>query len=193
MQFIKYTSLSIAVIAVLSACSTTPPQIAALDEARTIVPQLESSARTGVAATNVSNARKSLDTANRLVDSGGKITDIEFEAQKAVLSAKIAQEKILTAQAQEEMEKGTAQRQVVLLESREREIERNAQNANRCAANGRCLQQARQFSRRRACRFEGEADRARTRAHPGRCALRYRQDRRSRAAPTRRSIGWQQR
>ena len=129
MQFFKYTSLSIAVIAVLSACSTPPPQIAVLDEARTIVPRLESSARTGVAATNVSNARKSLDAANRLVDSGGKIPDIEFEAQSAVLSAKIAQEKILTVQAQEEMEKGTAQRQVVLLQSREREIVRNAQNA----------------------------------------------------------------
>jgi outer membrane protein OmpA-like peptidoglycan-associated protein len=129
MQFIKYTSLSVAVIAVLSACSTTPPQIALLDEARTVVPQLESSARTGVAATNVSNARKSLDAANRLVDSGGTIPDIEFEAQKAVLSAKIAQEKILTAQAQEEMAKGTEQQQVVLLESREREIGRSAQIA----------------------------------------------------------------
>jgi len=78
----------------------------------------------------VRTARKSLDAANRLVDSGGTIPDIEFEAQKAVLSAKIAQEKILTAQAQEDVAKGTAQRQVVLLESREREIERSAQNAN---------------------------------------------------------------
>jgi len=35
----------------------------------------------------------------------------------------------VTAQAQEEVEKGNAQRQVVLLESREKEIQRNSQNA----------------------------------------------------------------
>jgi outer membrane protein OmpA-like peptidoglycan-associated protein len=129
MHFIKHTSVSVAVIAVLSACSTTPRQSHSLEEARTIVPQVESSARAGVAATDVSNARKSLDAANRLGTSGGKITDIEFEAQKAVLSAKIAQEKILTAQAQEEIQKGAAQQQAVVLESRDREVKRSAQNA----------------------------------------------------------------
>jgi outer membrane protein OmpA-like peptidoglycan-associated protein len=129
MHFIKYTSVSVAVIAVLSACATTPPKSHSLEEARTVVPQVESSARAGVAATDVSNARKSLDAANRLGASKGKIPDIEFEAQKAVLSAKIAQEKILTAQAQEEAQKGAAQQQAVVLESREREIARSAQNA----------------------------------------------------------------
>lgn len=129
MRLIKHTGLSIAVIAVLSACNTAPPKIPSLETARTLVPELENSGRAGVAATNVSNARKSLDTANRLVDSGGKLADVEFEAQNAVLSAQIAQEKILTAQAQEEMAKGTSQRQAVMLESRQREIDRNAQNA----------------------------------------------------------------
>jgi OmpA-OmpF porin, OOP family len=129
MNFLKQSSIAIAVIAVLSACASTPPRNETLDMARAIVPQVENSPRAGIAATNVSNARKSLDTANRLVDSGGKLVDINFEAQSAVINAQIAQEKILTAQAQEEIEKGTAQRQAVLLESRDREVERNVQSA----------------------------------------------------------------
>ena len=130
MKFIKRTGVSIAVIALLSACTATPERNENLEKARTIVPEVESSARAGLAATDISNARKSLDSANRLADSGGKLNDIEYEAQNAVTSAQIAQEKILTAQAQESIEKGTAQRQAVLLESREREVQRNAQNAS---------------------------------------------------------------
>jgi OmpA-OmpF porin, OOP family len=129
MQFMKSTILSIAVIAVLSACNTPPARNETLEMARTIVPQVETSGRAGVAATNVSNARKSLDTANKLADSHGKLADINYEAQNAVMSAQIAQEKILTAQAQEEIAKGTSQRQAVLLETREREAQRSAQSA----------------------------------------------------------------
>mgnify|MGYP006183383143 CR=1 FL=1 len=54
---------------------------------------------------------------------------MEFEATNAALSAQIANEKILTAEANEAIAKGTAQRQAVLLESREREVTRSAQNA----------------------------------------------------------------
>lgn len=129
MQFMKRTTLSIAVIAVLSACTTTPPRNEALETARSIVPQVETSNRAGIAASNIANARKSLDNANRLVDSDGKLVDINFEAQSAVLHAQIAQEKIRTAEAQEEIEKGNAQRQAVLLESRDREVQRNVQSA----------------------------------------------------------------
>lgn len=130
MQLIKQTSVSIAVIALLSACNTTPDRNETLEAARTIVPQVETSNRAGLAATDISNARKSLDSANRLADARGKVGDIEYEAQNAVTSAQIAQEKILTAQAQEAIQKGTAQRQAVLLESREREVVRSAQSAS---------------------------------------------------------------
>lgn len=129
MQLMKQTSLGIAVIAVLAGCNATPPRSETLETARTLVPQMETSSRAGVAATNVANARKALDAANRLTASGGKPADVEFEAQNALLSAQIAQQKILTVQAQEEIEKGAAQRMTVLLESREIEIRRNAQNA----------------------------------------------------------------
>jgi len=118
-----------AVTSLLAACSSTPDRIEELETARAIVPQVEASPRAGIAATNVSEARKSLDRANKLVDSGGRVGDIEFEAMVASRNAQIANEKILTAQAQEEIEKGTAERQAVLIEAREAEARRRQQQA----------------------------------------------------------------
>jgi outer membrane protein OmpA-like peptidoglycan-associated protein len=119
-----------AVTSLLAACSSTPDRIEELETARAVVPQVEASPRAGIAATNVAEARKSLDRANKLVDSGGKVGDIEFEAMVASRNAQIANEKILTAQAQEEVEKGTQERQAVLIEAREAESRRRAQQAN---------------------------------------------------------------
>jgi len=118
-----------AVTSLLAACSTTPDRIEELETARAIVPQVEASPRAGIAASYVSEARKSLDRANRLVDSGGRVGDIEFEAMVASRNAQIANEKILAAQAQEEIEKGTAERQAVLIEAREEESRRRQQQA----------------------------------------------------------------
>ena len=86
-----------------------------------MVPEVEKSPRAGVAAVDISNARKSLDAANHLAEAKGERSDIEYEANNAVTSAQIANEKILTAQANEEIANGTAQRQAVLLQARERE------------------------------------------------------------------------
>lgn len=118
-----------AVTSLLAACSSTPDRIEELETARAIVPQVEASPRAGIAASYVSEARKSLDRANKLVDSGGRVGDIEFEAMVASRNAQIANEKILTAQAQEELEKGTAERQAVLIEAREAESRRRQQQA----------------------------------------------------------------
>jgi outer membrane protein OmpA-like peptidoglycan-associated protein len=118
-----------AVTSLLAACSSTPDRIEQLEVARAIVPQVESSPRAGIAATNISEARKSLDRANRLAEDGGRVGDIEFEAMVAARNAEIANEKILTAQAQEEIEQGTADRQAVLIEAREAEARRRAQQA----------------------------------------------------------------
>jgi OmpA-OmpF porin, OOP family len=133
--------LTAAIVASLSACSSTPERIESLENARAIVPQVEASPRAGVAASNVSAARKSLDTANRLVDSGGKVHDIEFESSIATLNAQIANEKILTAQANEEIQKGTAERQAVLIQSRENETERRAQEAREATLRAQTLEQ----------------------------------------------------
>jgi OmpA-OmpF porin, OOP family len=130
MKFSKQIVLSVAIAAILSACNSAPPRNEALEAARTVVPEVEKSARAGVAAVDISNARKSLDAANRLAESKGKQADIEYEASNAVTSAQIANEKILTAQANEQIANGMAQRQAVLLQARERETQRSATQAS---------------------------------------------------------------
>lgn len=121
--------VSLAVAAVLSACSAAPPRIESLETARTMIPEVEKSPRAGVAAADIANARSSLDAANRLAAAKGKRSDVEFEAENAVLSAQIANEKILTAQANDEIADASAQRQAVLLQARERESQRSAEQA----------------------------------------------------------------
>ena len=121
--------VSLAVAAVLSACSAAPPRNEALETARVMIPEVEQSPRAGVAAMDIANARSSLDAANRLEAAKAKRPDVDFEAENAVLSAQIANEKILTAQANEQIASGTAQRQTVLLQARERDAQRNAELA----------------------------------------------------------------
>jgi OmpA-OmpF porin, OOP family len=130
MKLSNQVVLSVAIAAILSACSAAPPRNESLETARTLVPQVEQSSRAGVAAMDIANARKSLEAANRLAESKGKRTDIEYEANNAVTSAQIANEKILTAQANEEIAGGTAQRQAVLIQARERESQRSADQAS---------------------------------------------------------------
>jgi len=123
----KRNHLSIAAAsaaALLAACSSTPESIPELDTAKAIVPQVESSPRAGVAATNISEARKALDRANELAAKGKDAEDIKFEASVAAANAQIAATKIDTAQAREEIEKGTLERQQVQLEARTREADR---------------------------------------------------------------------
>lgn len=141
--------LMAAVAGLLAACSSTPERIEELELARAVVPQVEASPRAGVAASNVSEARKSLDRANRLVDSGGKIGDIQFEAQVASRNAQIANEKILAAQAREEIEQGEADRQAVLVQAREAEARRSGQQAQ-------AAQQQAQVAEQRASTLEQE-------------------------------------
>jgi outer membrane protein OmpA-like peptidoglycan-associated protein len=125
--------LGAAVAALCAACASTPKTSAELDTARAMVPQVEASPRAGVAATQIAEARKSLDRANRMAESGGKPDDINFEATLASRNAQIANEKILTAQAKEEISKGEAQRQAVLLQARERENQMRTQQAQMSA------------------------------------------------------------
>ncbi|MDY6944656.1 MAG: OmpA family protein [Pseudomonadota bacterium] len=141
--------LTAAIASLMAACSSTPKTIEDLEIARAVVPQVESSPRAGVAASNVAEARKSLDRANRLADNGGKLGDIEFEAQVAARNAQIANEKILEAQAKEEIAKGESDRQAVLVEAREAEARRRGQQAQ-------AAQQQAQLAEQRATALEQE-------------------------------------
>ena len=98
------------------------------------MPQVEASPRAGVAVTNITDARKALDRANALAEKNGKLADIQYEATVANRNAEIANEKILTAQAKDDVEKGTVQRQAVLTEARQLEADRNAQQARAASA-----------------------------------------------------------
>lgn len=118
-----------AMAAILAGCATAPEQIEELQTARAVVPQVEASPRAGVAATYIADARKALDRANRLAERGGDLEDIQHEARLATLNAEIANERILAAQAREAIDRGTQERQAVLIEAREREAQRRAQQA----------------------------------------------------------------
>ena len=133
--------LAAATAACVAACSSTPETIEELETARAVVPQVEASPRAGVAATNISEARKALDQANRLAEKGGKVADIQYEATVAARNAQIANEKILSAMARDEIEKGTAERQAVLTEARTREADRNAQSARSAEERAKALEQ----------------------------------------------------
>lgn len=126
--------LAAAAAASIAGCASTPDTIDELETARAVVPQVEASPRAGVAVTNITDARKALDRANALADKHGKVTDIQYEATVASRNAQIANEKILTAQARDEVDKGTAERQAVLVEARELEAQRNAQQARNASA-----------------------------------------------------------
>jgi outer membrane protein OmpA-like peptidoglycan-associated protein len=121
--------LAAAASACIAACASTPKSTEELETARAVVPQVEASPRAGVAATNIAEARKALDRANQLAEKGGKDDEIKYEAIVAARNAQIANEKILTAMARDEIDKGTAERQAVLTEARTREADRNAQQA----------------------------------------------------------------
>lgn len=130
MKRIHSLALAMSVTAALSACGSTPVKnLPELVEARDMVAQLEASPRAGVAPANIAAARQSVQRAGALAERGGKADDIRFEAGIAKLNAQIANQKILTAQAREEIEKGTAVRQQVLLEARDREAQLAQQRA----------------------------------------------------------------
>jgi hypothetical protein len=129
MNKIRNLILAGAAAVVMAGCASTPDTIEELQTARAVVPQVEASPRAGIAATYISEARKALDRANRLAEGSGKAEEVQFEARVATLNAEIANEKILTAQAREEIDKGTAERQAVLIEARERESQRRGDQA----------------------------------------------------------------
>lgn len=126
--------LAAAVAVLLGACTTTPRTIDQLETARAIVPQVENSPRAGVAALEIGEARKALERANQLAEKRGKVADVEYEASVASKYAQIANEKILTAQARDEIQKGEAERQAVLVDAREREANRSSQQAQAATA-----------------------------------------------------------
>ena len=156
MRRVNSLILSLGAATMLAACSTTPDRIDELETARATVAQVENSPRVGVAAENVSEARRALETANRLVETSGDLDDIRFHASIATKHAQIANEKILAAQAREEIDEGKAERQRVLIQAREREAQRRAAEAQLATAQADEAQQRAQQAEQRAGSLEDE-------------------------------------
>jgi outer membrane protein OmpA-like peptidoglycan-associated protein len=133
--------LSVCVAAALAGCSTTPDRIDEIETARSAVTRVESSPRAGVAAEQVSAARKALTNAERMAERGGKLEDIRWEASVATRNAEIASEKIAAAQAREEIEQGNAERQRIVAEAREREARAREAEAQLASAQAREAQE----------------------------------------------------
>jgi len=127
----RSSAVLLAAIAVtLGGCAAGPDRIEELESAQAVVAQVEASPRAGIAAPQISEARKSLDRATQAAERGN-LGDAKYHANVARTQAQIANEKILTAQARETLEKGDAERQRVVAEARSRE----AQLAQQQAAN----------------------------------------------------------
>jgi len=116
----RSTVLLAAFAVALGGCASTPETIGELETARGVVAQVEASPRAGVAAASVSEARKSLDRATEAAERG-QVGDAKYHANVAATHAQIANEKILTAQAQETLQSSATERERVLAEARTRE------------------------------------------------------------------------
>jgi OmpA-OmpF porin, OOP family len=123
--FLLVTAISVA----LCGCQSTPVQVSELDSARTLIPQVEAAPRACVAAAEIAEGRRALDRAEKLAKDGEDIDDIRFQATVALRNGEIASEKILTAQAKDDLERGAAEQQQVLLDARNSEAKLAQQKA----------------------------------------------------------------
>src|SRR5262245_35585687 len=114
----KQTLLGASIALALSACATTSKDIPELDAARAVVAQVQSAPLADRAASNVNDATKALTEANEAAEKGKDIHEIKQLAYVATRNAQIANEKMLTAQAQDAIKQGEAERQNVLAQAR---------------------------------------------------------------------------
>ena len=114
-----------------AACASTPETIPEVDAARAALSEVKSSPRAGVAATNIAEAQRALDSATQLMSKGGDLDEIQFQAVRAQRNADIASEKIATANANDAVAKGQVERQQVMIEARNREADAQREKAQR--------------------------------------------------------------
>ncbi len=116
--------------AVLVGCQSTPDLIPELEQARTLVRQVESAPDAGrYAADEVSAANDALRRAERIADDGGSTDAVRDAAYLARRNAEIAQQQIQRRQAEVAMQSAEAERQRVLSQAREREAAAREQQA----------------------------------------------------------------
>jgi outer membrane protein OmpA-like peptidoglycan-associated protein len=122
----KYTTLSVSAIAsavLLAACASTPKTVPELDQAHADVEALAGDPLVQQAASEeLSNARKSLESADVAMKKHDR-EDVLHYSYLASQQAQTGQERISAQRSKEEVAKGEAERNRVLLESRTHEAE----------------------------------------------------------------------
>jgi outer membrane protein OmpA-like peptidoglycan-associated protein len=127
------TGLLAAAIATVCGCSGLPDRVDSLEQARTEVRKLEQDPLANqVAATELAAARDAIENADNAYDDKESLELIEHLAYVAQRQADISEQKIAEAHARETIAQGELERNRVLLEAREREATRLAEQ-NRVA------------------------------------------------------------
>jgi outer membrane protein OmpA-like peptidoglycan-associated protein len=123
---VNYTKISIAAVAsavLAAACATAPKNVPQLDQARADVQTLASDPLAQQAASQeLANARSSLDQAEDALKDGKK-EDVLHYSYLASQQAQTGQARVTEVRSKEDVAKGEADRNRVLLESRTREAE----------------------------------------------------------------------
>lgn len=123
----KYTTVSVAAIVstvlLAAGCASTPKRVAQLDQAHSDVERLANEPLVQQAASEeLSNARKSLEEADIALKKG-KREDVLHYSYLASQQAQTGEERVNEARAKQEVAKGEADRNRVLLEARTHEAE----------------------------------------------------------------------
>jgi len=119
----------------LAGCNSLPDQVGTVEYARTSIANLEREPLAGrVAATELTQARNALASADRAFEQGEELAVIEHQAYIAQRYADISYERVAEARAREEVERSEAERNRIIADARARqaaEAERVAQEATR--------------------------------------------------------------
>jgi outer membrane protein OmpA-like peptidoglycan-associated protein len=160
---VKHTTISVTAIAsavLIAACASTPKRVAELDQAHADVEALAADPLAQQAASQeLSNARKSLESADVALNKGHR-DDVLHYSYLASQQAQTGQERVSEARAKQEVAKGEAERNRVLLESRAREAENAKAAAEQQAQAAQAQAQQAQAAQQQAAAAQQEADAA---------------------------------
>lgn len=123
MKRMLIVSFSIGIV-LLGACATTPKQVASLERARSEVQTLQQDPLvTQAASSELAAARKSLDAAEDAFQHGRAVSTIDHYAYLATQQAQTGEARIAEMRAKEQVAKGEAERNRVLLDARTQEAD----------------------------------------------------------------------
>jgi len=157
---VNYAKASIAAVVsavLMTACASTPKRVEQLEQARSDVQALASDPLVQQAASQeLANARSSLDQAENALKAGHKDEVLHF-SYLASQQAQTGEERVNEARAKQEVAKGEAERNRVLLESRTSEAERATAAAQEQARVAQAQAQQAEAARQQAEAAQAEA------------------------------------